>query len=435
MTKLSLTLAVLLCSLNAVAQLTDPFAVNNILKHTANKTTGTDSRLIGDTYHRYDIYSGKLILIDSVYYSYIGNSARCETKTALILDNYGLNNSSRYTNTYDAQNRLVIQVSESWVFNLNKWEINGRNVYTYNNDGNVTTEDIQVLDGGNWDPRVKKSNTYNSEGKLIETVQQERPAGGQYVNNNKNVTSYNAIGMRETDTSYIWDTNSWKVIGITINFYSSNLLTKTAYYRLNPISSILEKNDSTIYVYDNKGKMIEIESEHFENNIWYRHKALLDYDAAGNWVTWTSQIFDNGSYVNLRQANTTYNNFNQMLSQTYKSWNTAKNQFEFGMYDFIDTYYYEQFENSIKDIIASGTIQVYPIPANNTLHLTLNWNKAQSAAVYLFDMTGKIAGHWALPVATNHTQTLDVSKIPAGGYVLKVNGTEGQLSKQINIVR
>jgi hypothetical protein len=73
---------------------------------------------------------------------------------------------------------------------------------------------------------------------------------------------------------------------------------------------------------------------------------------------------------------------------------------------------------------------IYPNPTNN--HITLDNGQELMKAVYLYDVMGRKVQH--LPVNAPST-TVDVSNLPNGIYVVKINTASGVLVRKVQVMR
>jgi hypothetical protein len=77
---------------------------------------------------------------------------------------------------------------------------------------------------------------------------------------------------------------------------------------------------------------------------------------------------------------------------------------------------------SVEDIVAGGMIKAYPNPAQTQLNI--EYDLRANAAVALYDVMGRQVAATNLN-GLNGTETLDLSQVPAGTYVMVVTGENG----------
>ena len=150
-----------------------------------------------------------------------------------------------------------------------------------------------------------------------------------------------------------------------------------------------------------------------------------------------NQVWDTtgtGSFNNVIEYTYTYNTYGQMTESTGESWNPGVG-WEFANGDPQAFYYYELYTpsaTSVKNVVNNGgDVNIYPVPAQNVLNIDLTWNVAQSATIALYDMSGRMINTLTAPKSTQYSGALSVSNLADGMYVIRIDGTQGQIVKQI----
>lgn len=436
MNKLILTLStVFLCSLDVAAQ-SGYFFENNIAQGTAGKTTGMESRLIGLT--QWTPQGNVMTPQDSFYYAYSGNNGwgfalgDWKFDSCMHVMSPGttaMEYTHRLINTFDAQKRIAEQLRES--FSLGKFYLSRKTLYTYTATGNLAIEEMLDNSPGGWSPYLKTINSYDNNGELTERIYQFVNHLDVLRNYSREIRNYDVNDLLTSQTYYKWDTvaNKWNETQRKTFTYSGKKLIIT----LDEVySGGWKSNNLTSYIHDANGNLIEDEVKHYAGGTWWIYrKHIYTYDAAGNQTSMLTLADYNGVYKNYEKTITGYNSFGQPLISTYQTAYTSGGSIFKTEYK--NYYYYEQVFNGVRDMSARQvTLQVYPNPARNTLILNLNTAEMNGATIMLLDITGKVMGQWA---AMQHMQTLDVSNIPSGTYMLKLMGNKGVLNQQVNIVK
>ena len=85
--------------------------------------------------------------------------------------------------------------------------------------------------------------------------------------------------------------------------------------------------------------------------------------------------------------------------------------------------------------LADNVITVMPNPVQDQLNLKLDFANATDVSYALGTMTGSLlqTGKWQN--ALNETQTLDVSNLPNGQYLVRIQTAEGVATKMFVVVR
>ncbi|GAB2816784.1 hypothetical protein GCM10027043_16770 [Ferruginibacter profundus] len=97
----------------------------------------------------------------------------------------------------------------------------------------------------------------------------------------------------------------------------------------------------------------------------------------------------------------------------------------------------KSYSQSIKvnAVLTAGEIKVYPVPAKTSINITVP--KAminQSAAIMLFNMDGKMI-YRKITSALNQTEVIDVSKLPAGNYIIQVVAANELFNAQLQVIK
>jgi hypothetical protein len=135
-----------------------------------------------------------------------------------------------------------------------------------------------------------------------------------------------------------------------------------------------------------------------------------------------------------RQVNT-YNNEGHLTSDSSQI-HVGNNQWITDDNKIIGRYYYEYFAPiSVNEVAGNNMqLQLYPVPATNTLHLQLTEDKQQLHTVAITDMQGKQVLHETY--ISNTTQSIDISSLPSGVYNINLLSTKGSVQhSKFTVVR
>lgn len=92
----------------------------------------------------------------------------------------------------------------------------------------------------------------------------------------------------------------------------------------------------------------------------------------------------------------------------------------------------------VNDILAANTLEVTPNPATDFANINLNMTESTTATVKVFDVTGKLVTTLAnnQVVSAGNTQLRwDTANQPEGVYLVKVETSNGQLTKRIVVAK
>ena len=197
----------------------------------------------------------------------------------------------------------------------------------------------------------------------------------------------------------------------------------------------------TTNTYDSAGDLLTQLYQTYNGAAWANQTLVVysNFTAAGSNLpqTQVNQVYDTtgtGSFQNVMQYMYTYNSYGQMTESTGESYNVG-GFWEFASGDPQAFYYYDTYTpavTSVKNVVNNGgDVNIYPVPAQNVVNVALTWNVAQSATISLFDMSGRVINTLTAPVGTQYTGSLSVSNLADGMYVIRIDGTQGQIVKQI----
>ena len=119
---------------------------------------------------------------------------------------------SRSTHTYNSAGQLT-QVLQQ-LYTARTYLAISRDLYTYNAQNLVAVEETQtsLINGTTWVPSTRSTYTYNATGKVQQVVTEEAPpATGVYANSIRITYQYDAQGRPSVLTTDSWVNNAWAV--------------------------------------------------------------------------------------------------------------------------------------------------------------------------------------------------------------------------------
>jgi len=241
--------------------------------------------------------------------------------------------------------------------------------------------------------------------------------------------------LQEQDEIYNTGTSSFEFTAQILYTYS--LLTNTTTYSTWNGSSFVN-NYMYTDTYDSTGDLLTDLYQTFNGSAWVNQILKVYSGFTGHLPsTEVDQTWDTtgtGTWDNNKMYMYTYNSFGQMTSSIGESY-TVGTGWEFAAGDPASFYYYQSYTptvTSVKTVVNNGgDANLYPVPAQGTLHVAVNWNEAQSGTVALFDMNGREVSTLDIPFGTQFNGTISVSNLADGMYIIRINGTQSQIVKQI----
>jgi len=349
-------------------------------------------------------------------------------------------NSQYTTQDFDANNNISSTTTQYW--SGTAWVLSSRTLFTYTSSNKIATRIDQYWGGTSWVPQTKNVYTYDAKDLLqLDQYQIWNGLTLKFDNYSTKTYTYDAVTnklLNQTDQdvysgspvytqqyvyTYTTDTqlltssyNTWSSGWVNVNMYTNTY-------------DVAHNRTSQLYQVYNTG------TSAWENVTYMIYSSFTAAHMPQSEIDQYWNTSSGGSWVNTMQRTYTYNSNNQMTSSIGKSWNVV-GVFEYAVGDPMANYYYGTYGTStlnVNSILnANGTADMFPVPASDMLHINLKWNTAQASTIAIYDMTGRmVTPLMNVPSATEYHTALSVNTLAAGTYVVKINGTDGQIVKQI----
>lgn len=335
-------------------------------------------------------------------------------------------------------NRIMSTLFRQW--SGSQWEDDSKESYTYTN-GYIATDILQSNSGSGLENEKRTTNTFNSDNKIIETVDEQwNTTSNQWEKSHRMTFHFNSNKLVDTTTEYVWNSSTaqWQANSRNLNTYTNGLLTGTL--QQNYMGGTWNDNTRSTYTYDTKGNQTSMEYEEWDNvsQSWRKiYKETHDYNSMNDKITDIHMSTMGGSsYINTNKTLYTYDQNHRPLTEESQTWDGTASQWTHTQgTDYLTRYYYEPYTNGVKDLGRKDdmSLSVYPVPAADRLNIELGVKNAQAVSIAIFDMSGTLVQHWTDQASMQYHKTLDVSGIPAGSYMIRVLGNAGQSVKTISI--
>jgi hypothetical protein len=306
---------------------------------------------------------------------------------------------------------------------------------------------------------------YNASGKVSKMIYQTY--SGSWVNVSSNDYTYDAAGNLQLDKYSVFSFPGFNPVSQKTYYYAGAQLTDEIDAN---IASGITYTQSYHYDYDTANRLSTVtyatwNGTGFVNN----NQHSYNYDASGNRLTdlytlyntgtgaWDNTLLKNyssftgghnpmmeidqlwdttggGYWYNHKHYSYSYNGVEQMTNMTGTSWNIA-GFWENENGDPMANYYYAPYSpTAVNNVAATSDVSIFPIPAQNILNINLNWNEAQAFTINIFDMSGRAIKSINVAETKKYSTTIATDNMPAGNYVVNINGTNGQVSRQFVVV-
>ncbi|WP_276135156.1 T9SS type A sorting domain-containing protein [Polluticoccus soli] len=443
--------AAVLCSIGAMAQQaqrTNPLlpqrAKATPVRPTQDKTTAADSRPIAVSEFTYGASSFEIE--DSTVLSYTGNNGwdyatqgwKFDTGTVWTYD-AGTTSWSDDGGVKQviANNRIMSSLFKSRMGSV--WQDEQKSTYTYTGSGLIQTEEYAYNNGSGLEPAGRSTHTYNGDMQITQTVQDSwNPGSSQWEPSSRTINHYNTAKQMDTSWQQSWIamTSQWMDGGRTISTYTNGKLMMQL--QQNYSGPGWDDAYRSNYTYDVNGNMATVENEFWNNNAWEKsYRGEYTYTTAGDVATeigahWTGAAWENGN-----KYSTTYNQYRRPLTEESQTWNTSTSQWYYDSGDdYLTKYYYEVYTNDVKNVASNRTaLNVFPVPAKEQITISASFQQSQPVSVVIRDMNGRVVKQIADQAGTQYRKAINVADLPAGNYMININGTTEVASKMISVTR
>lgn len=347
--------------------------------------------------------------------------------------------SARSLQEFYSDNTIDYTTNQAWDTATATWKNTNKNVYFYDTARRIASKIFQTWGGSSWTNISRNVHTYGSTGLLTSDMYQVwNSSTSTFVDNRQTVYYHDGMGnvvMEINNTYPLTYTDRY-----TYTYNSSNkMLTKT-YALWNGASFV--NNTMWSYTYDGTGNMTSslYQTYNTTTSVWENQNlSLFSSFTGGNMPqvqidqTWDTAM--GGTWNNNIRFDYTYNSSNQLTTSVGETWNLA-GFWEFVNGDLMKRYYYEPyFPESVEGIAgANGEANIFPVPAQNLVNISLKWNAPQAFTITVCDINGSVVKHWSVPATAQYSTSLMVDNLAEGNYLVRINGTEGQIVKQIVVV-
>jgi hypothetical protein len=321
----------------------------------------------------------------------------------------------RYIYSYKTTNNLMTSaVHQLWNSTASTWDNQFKDSFTYNTNNKLLFEQHMMWNFGSFTPYSDKTYYYDLSDNLLNVLEKEVFTGSP-VYTHQHAYTYSSTFQMLTKTY------SFSSTGTLVGFEPKTKITNT---------------------YDNvTGNRTYMQFDHWDNAVgmrkWVPDTLHIYTSFSGNQPQVERvQLYSNigsGSFRDTLLYSYTYNSYNQLTAMVAKSWHPGVT-WEYAFGDPKANYYYGPFTvvSSVKAVSnVGGDANIYPVPAQNTLHIDLNWDAPQTATIAIYDMQGRIALQWETPMAAQYKGGININTLAAGNYVVKINGKDGSIVKQI----
>ena len=319
--------------------------------------------------------------------------------------------------TYNQFGKVAYYTCRNWRPVTSSWDDSARFVYSYNTDNTLLLSTVfQIMMNVGWMDHVPYDNVYDPvTGKLMEMNSLVFQMKFVYDING------NLIERKERTRSL---TTPWKDTEKHLFTYDTNDRVITYIVQIN--DGGWKNTEKTEYTYNGSLMATAVKSE-WEAGAWsLKGKHEYTYDSNNNkisdtWLTWDAGT---SSWNNTSRLEWTYNGFDQPLTHFSRTWDEVGSNWVFADGDFLKRFHYQSYNpNSVATVKEAVSVSSWPQPATDQLNFNLTDRNLSDGTVLLSDLQGRVVK--TQPLQSGTQQTINVTDIPSGYYVLNIlAGTE-----------
>lgn len=370
---------------------------------------------------------------DSTYYKYDLPNAYNATKKAWLYEAEIKNVYNDVTGSFDVDREAYYYAYDNNgnttakidMVHYTKWDTSYQTYTTYNINNQKTTDIFKGKITSTWET-WKDTYTYDGSNNLTEKLEQKLDdATGTWMNLARETYTYSG-SQKTADIHFTWYNSQWQSQTRTVYHYKGSL-TDTVY---NEYYDATTGNGSAYQLitmtYTANNDMDTLSYFDWQSGSWVGDKRYSQtFDNNHNMLTYTRQAWFSNTWNMNNQDSTVYNKANlPVVVYSELEWNDVTGKFEIGDYAERRNFYYID-PTLVKDIKSkSSDLTIFPNPASSTLTIQLQNRSAQIASFIIYDAMGKAVKHWTEPISGLYNQTIDVSNLPQGQYLLRTSADQ-----------
>ena len=290
-------------------------------------------------------------------YTYDGNLYLSEVLSMAMIEGIWVNaQRSLYTN--NASGQCLEMLFQTWSADVRSWQDATHTTYTYDGNGNLIGELMEMWMGTGWENWMKITHTYDNN-QLQQSMQENWDFMTQnWKNSTLNIYSYLGNGNLSEDLRQIWETTrAW------VN------------------------DEITYYQYNGQGQNHETDIDDWDGSSWVNFYHIENtFDGNGNKIEAFTEIWENNAWVNCFHDTMMYDGNNWLIEMVVQEWesnawvNAMKVVYTYMPVGIIDPGY-----GTASEILLYNTPN--PFSDQTIIHFKLNENS--NVSITLWDITGK----------------------------------------------
>jgi len=397
--------------------------------------TPTDLRLIAKTYSVYKDLA--FMPSDSTTYTYGNHRGSVPNPDDLNNDDHvlfnesvnylfnpsvmGYENNEKRTQLFSG-NKVDKLIYQDWHQQDATWKNREMYTYVYDSKGKMETSVLQLWFGGSWTQDMVSNLKYDNNNNVIAMQSLNYIVDFAYDANNNLVRIVDKI----------WDVSKG-LINNERKSYAYSGKDVTVFELEKWVNNGWALSQKWEYGYDVDKNVVLTTEYAWNGNGWTSVKQnKYSYDKDGNLEVDIEKVWNSGGFENRKMKSITYNS--KSLPETVLTQTWVNNGWKHVSGDISIHFYYEQYDpTSVNMFAENAEINVYPVPASDVLNVSLSIGDAQDINLSLIDMSGRVVYFKQAGAKLNYKQAIPVNNLPAGNYILAVQGTYAGITRKVMV--
>lgn len=331
----------------------------------------------------------------------------------------------RYNILYNAGNQPTEFLYETF---SGTWVNNRKKTFTYDTENHLESGTEMIWVANNWVNDRKYLYEYDAVGNCISLIYQ-KGSGNLWENDLKINYAYNANQKVSEIITSTWTITDWDFLEKLIYTYSAEKpLSRTLLYWVGTSWENAYKRTNNYNGDQLASSLLEVTN----NAGGWQNQTLYENTYTSGVITSSIISNYNNEWEPTNRITLSRNAHNQ-ITETKTEQKDQSGNWEFTGYSY--RMFYEEEETGIDNIDEILKIKVYPNPSKNTISAEFNWKNPQNANLALLDIHGKILFQKHLSKSTYQKETIDVTSLANGIYLLTVTTEEGTSTKKVEVIK
>jgi YD repeat-containing protein len=367
--------------------------------------------------------------------------------------NVPLTNSEQWYLYYDANNKQIGSLSESW--NGSAWNLWTRSENTNNADGNLLNRTTFNWDAtlSDWKLYSRSQRTYNAAGlEITSTEESIDPNTNTLTTTQQFETTYTATQKKSTETRLFFSASATFGSRTLYTYDAQDRVSETISQALQTDGSWKNQNKRTFFYTDadDKEDLVDVRNWDDLATNWATVSEHITYIYLPLVTTVETESIVNGVFTMTSRTTSVYNSDLQLTTNNNEIWNSTTQSLQINNgFDITYNsdksikkfkYYYRDFQTAVvfqsleinydygvytgtQNIAALPDLQVFPNPTNGPLQVQLSTaDAAAQPHITVVDAAG------ALVADLNHVQNgkaFSLENHPKGVYFIRVEAAGG----------